>query len=98
MHTGHIENGRWTWHATQQAQRRGISSDKEIILDQYGRREPAPGGGEIVVLDRREKKEIEAEYGKGFAADLSRGAGLYKFETAGMVITIGHRYRRIKRR
>ncbi|MBS0367524.1 MAG: hypothetical protein JSR67_17040 [Proteobacteria bacterium] len=83
-------------HARMRMQQRGISPAALQILFELGEACPAPGGGEVVYLDRADRGEV------GRRARCIRGRDRVKRLYAvtdghGTVITVGHRYRRIAR-
>jgi Domain of unknown function (DUF4258) len=83
-------------HARRRMQQRGISPQAlELLLD-LGHAAQAPGGRQVVFVERAERKEL------GRRAKRIRGRDRLKrlyaiTDEAGAVITVGHRYRRLAR-
>ena len=87
-----------THHARTRMQQRGISAASlETLLD-FGRTSPAGGGREIVFFDRKARERLARArlISPSDADHISRSYAIV--ESDGIVITIGHRYRRIPRR
>ena len=73
-----------TRHARARMQQRGIRfEDLEALLD-FGREIPAGRGRDLVFFDKRSRARLER--GKAYAI----------IGADGVVITVGHRYRRIR--
>lgn len=83
-------------HARQRAQQRAIPlSMLELLLD-HGARVPAGGGAEIVHFTPANRQECAAEMDRSCADKLRAAYAVVSAE--GVVITVGHRYRRVGRR
>lgn len=68
----------------------------EALLD-YGREIPVDGGRDLVFFDKRARTRLTR--GRALAADAGRIRNSYAIlGSDGMVITVGHRFRRIPRR
>jgi hypothetical protein len=84
-------------HARVRMQQRGIRPEmREALLD-YGREVHVAGGRDLVFFDKRARVRLAK-------AGLARGAQAERFcksyavlSSDGVVITVGHRYRRIPR-
>ena len=83
-------------HARVRMQQRGISAEALEILLELGQVSPAPGGGQVLFLDRAHRKEL-GRRGKRIR-ERDRLKRLYAItDEHGNVVTVGHRYRRIAR-
>ena len=88
---------RLTHHARARMQQRGISGATLDALLDFGRTAPAGGGCEIVFFDKRARQRL-ARAGLIAPAQADRLLKSYAIvESAGAVITVGHRTRRIPR-
>jgi hypothetical protein len=78
-------------------QQRGIRSEVlEALLD-FGREIPAGRGRDLVFFDKRARARL-AERGVASPVDTARICRSYAIvESDGAVITVGHRYRRVRR-
>lgn len=86
-----------THHARARMQQRGISAAALDALLDFGRTAPAGGGCEIVFFDKRARERL-ARAGVVHPAEAERLCKGYAIvESDGAVITVGHRYRRIRR-
>ena len=83
-------------HARVRMQQRGISPQAlELLLD-LGSTAPAPGGRQVVFVERAERKELGRRAKRIPGRD--RLKRLYAVTDAhGTVVTVGHRYRRLAR-
>lgn len=86
-----------TLHARARMQQRGIRPEMlEALLD-YGREVHVAGGGEVVFFDKRARARL-AKAGLVRDAQADRLCKSYAvLSSDGIVITVGHRYRRIPR-
>ena len=83
-------------HARVRMQQRGISPEALEILLELGQVSPAPGGRQVLYLDRAHRKEL-LRRGKRIR-ERDRLKRLYAItDDHGTVVTVGHRYRRIGR-
>lgn len=78
-------------------QQRGISAATVDALLDFGRTAHAGGGRDIVFFDRKARARL-SRAGVLPAPDVDRACKSYAIiESHGLVITVGHRYRRIGR-
>ncbi len=84
-------------HAAARMQQRGIPSARIEQLLAYGREVHEGHGGVIVYFDRAARRRAERA-GVARGHELDRLWGMYAVVTGGMVATVGHRYRRVRRR
>lgn len=89
-----------TWHAETRAQQRGIPPLIEQLLDLYGEECYGAGGVRQVYFTKKSIRRLEREFGAAPVRKLSEWLDAYKVENSstGDVITVGHRYRRIRRK
>lgn len=85
-----------TEHATVRSQQRGIPPIVLDLLLKFGCHEYDHGGAEIVYFDRRSKKSVET-YTGGLISKLSDHLDSYAILDGETVVTIGTRYKRIRR-
>jgi hypothetical protein len=86
-----------TAHARTRMQQRGIRSRALDVLLDFGRVARGPGGRDIVFFDKRARKRL-ARTAPRLAAEGKRLVRTYAIlGTDGLVVTVGHRYRRIPR-
>ena len=87
----------FTEHARARMQQRGISAAAIDVLLSYGRTSHDHHGGEIVFFDKAARARL-AKKDPAAAREAARLARTYAIlGSDGMVITVGHRYRRIPR-
>ena len=85
-------------HAQQRMQQRGIPLKVVDYLLAYGRVSHDHHGGCVIWLDKRSRSRIGAEEGQKLLRKLDKHLNAYVVtDTDGTVVTVGHRYRRIKR-
>lgn len=85
-------------HAQQRMQQRGIPLKVVDYLLAYGRVSHDHHGGCVIWLDKRSRSRIGAEEGRKSLRKLDKHLNGYVVtDTDGTVVTVGHRYRRIKR-
>ena len=84
-----------TRHARARMQQRGIPSMQVEHLLDFGRELHDRHGCVIVYFDRAARKR--AERAGASRVDLDRLAGVYAVMAGGVVATVGHRYRRLRR-
>ena len=84
-----------TPHARARMQQRGIRPEMlEALLD-YGREVHVAGGRDLVFFDKRARARLAKA---GIARDAERLCKSYAvIDSDGIVITVGHRFRRIPR-
>ena len=81
-------------HAQVRMQQRGISPEALEILFELGETSPAPGGGQVIFLERANRQELDRR-GKRIR-ERDRLRRLYAVtDEHGTIVTVGHRYRRI---
>ena len=90
--------GDFTHHARVRMQQRGISDEALDLLMQYGRSAHNHHGQVLVYMDGRIRKAALSACGRAAGKTIDRVKGLYAvLGRNGLVITVGHRYRRIRR-
>jgi len=89
-----------SFHAETRARQRGIPPLIEQLLDRYGEENYGEGGVLHVYFSKASIRRMEHDFGAAPVRKLSEFFNAYKVEgsTTGDVITIGHRYRRIRRK
>lgn len=85
-----------TAHANARCQQRGIPPIVVDMLLQFGRREHDHAGAEIVYFDGSARKKIE-KYTGSLIGKFSEHLDSYAVLAEGAIITVGTRYKRIKR-
>jgi hypothetical protein len=86
-----------TTHARVRMQQRGIAPDALAMLLEIGRVGYAPGGCQIVFIEKHERRRL-CDLEKTRVRGRDRLSGLYAItDEHGTVITVGHRYRRLAR-
>ncbi len=89
--------GLLTAHARARMQQRGISAATLETLLAYGREIHVDGGRDLVFFDKRARARL-AKANPAALAEAERICNSYAILGAdGMVITVGHRFRRIPR-
>src|SRR6266513_5143575 len=87
----------FTEHARTRMQQRGISSAAIDALLDYGRASHVGGGCEVVYFDKKAQARL-AKANPGAAREAGRLRRTYAIlGSDGTVITVGHRYQRVKR-
>ena len=86
-------------HARQRAQQRGISPLIDHWLDQYGEEQYDGHGGVVIYFDHRSKGAIQRYEVQAKVRRMWKLLNAYKVESShdGTIITVGHRFRHIKR-
>lgn len=85
-------------HAEQRMQQRGIPREVVEYLLQYGRQTHDHHGARIVWLDKRARARLSRARGQDVVRKLNKHFNTYAvIDPDGSVVTVGHRYRRIKR-
>lgn len=83
-------------HARVRMQQRGISPEALEILFELGQVSRAPGGRQIVFLERAHREELERRSKR--IRERDRLKRLYAVtDEHGTVLTVGHRYRPLSR-
>lgn len=86
-----------TRHASTRSQQRGIPPMMIDLLIQFGKSESAGGGATKLFFDRHTRKQVAA-YAGSLASRLDDHLDFYAVVGPDMqVITVGHRFERIKR-
>jgi hypothetical protein len=87
-------------HAAIRAQQRGIPPLIDAWLDEFGAEEYDGHGSVIRYFSRASIRNMERMLGRAPVRKLASYFDAYKVESShdGCAITIGHRYRRIRRR
>ena len=84
-------------HARARMQQRGIPTDRVERLLDFGREVHDRRGAVIVYFDRASRRRAERAHAAS-RDELDRMAGVYLVIADGVVATVGHRYRRVRRR
>lgn len=89
----------WTAHAEIRARQRGIPRLIEEWLDGYGEETYDGMGARVIFFSKKSIRKMEREFGRAPVRKLSEWLNVYKVEDSatGQIITIGHRYHRIRR-
>lgn len=87
---------KFTDHAVTRSQQRGIPPLMVDLLLQFGCREHDHAGAEVCFFDRRSKKRLESYVGS-LAGKLSEHLDSYIVVAGDLVVTVGHRYKKIKK-
>lgn len=87
---------KFTDHAATRSQQRGIPPLMVDLLLKFGYREHDHTGAEVCFFDRRSKKRLESYVGS-LAGKLSEHLDSYIVVAGDSVITVGHRYKKIKK-
>ena len=87
-----------TTHAKQRMQQRGISRETVDYVLTYGRVSHDHHGGRVIWLDKRSKAQIGKAEGWRVVRELDKHLNAFVvMDSNGLVVTVGHRYRRIMR-
>ena len=87
-----------TQHARQRMQQRGIPQQAIDYVLSYGRVSHHHHGACVVWLDKRSRARLGREAGQQVIRKLEKHLDAYVVtDTDGTVVTVGHRYRRIRR-
>jgi hypothetical protein len=90
--------GDCTHHARVRMQQRGISDEALDLLMSYGRPAHDHHGHVVLHLDRRAQRAVLREHGRAAGKVIERMRRIYAVVGKdGVVITVGHRYRRMPR-
>jgi hypothetical protein len=87
-------------HASTRSQQRGIPPLIDQLLDLYGHEEYDGHGGVLVYFDKRSRRHLEHDMGREPVRRISEWLNAYKIRSSidGSTITLGHRFRRIRRK
>jgi hypothetical protein len=87
-------------HADTRAQQRGIPPLICCWLDEYGEQDYDGHGGRRVFFSKTSIRRMERDFGRAPVQKLSKWLDVYKVEDAstGFTVTVGHRYRHLKRK
>ena len=86
-----------TTHAQQRMQQRGISRETVDYVLTYGRVSHDNHGGRVVWLDKHSRLRMEQVEGRRLLRRLDKSLNAYVItDGEGRVLTVGHRYRRIR--
>ena len=89
----------WTLHARQRMQQRGIPQQAVDCVLAYGRVRHDHHGGRVFCLDKRSRARLAREQGLEAVRRLDKHLDAYVvMDPDWTVLTVGHRYRRIRRR
>ena len=87
-----------TQHARQRMQQRGIPRQAIDYVLAYGRVSHDHRGACVMWLDKRSRARLGREAGRQVIRKLDKHLDAYVVtDTDGTVVTVGHRYRRIRR-
>ena len=85
-------------HARERMQQRGIPRQAIDYVLTYGRVSHDHHGGRVVWMDKRARARLQREEGYDVASTLDKHLNAYAvIDPDGRVVTVGHRYRRIRR-
>lgn len=88
-----------TKHASEQAQNRGIPPGAIEMLDRYGVDEYDGHGCLTRYISKESLRQMERDWGRPWVSQFEPWLNVYKVCSAdGQTITIGHRFRRIRRK
>lgn len=85
-----------THHARARMQQRGIPADAVEELLCYGSEHHVRHGAVILCLDRAARRRLVRDTGRRHAGN-ERLRNLYVVESVGVIATVGHRTRRLRR-
>lgn len=87
-------------HAETRARQRGIPPLIEEWLDAYGEELYEDSGACVLFFSRKSIRKLERAFGAAPVRKLSEWLDVYKVEDSATshVITIGHRYKRLRRK
>lgn len=86
-----------TQHAQARMQQRGIPTEIVEQLVDFGRVTHDHHGGRIVWFDRASRMRLQREYGRTFYRSVEKHLDAYAvLDREGRVVTVGHRFRRIR--
>ena len=87
-----------TQHAQQRMQQRGIPQQAIGYVLTYGRVSHDHRGACVMWLDKRSRARLGREEGREVFREMDKHLDAYVVtDTDGTVVTVGHRYRRIRR-
>lgn len=86
-------------HAHIRAQQRGIPPLIDQMLNLFGHKQYDGHGGVVVYFNKRSIQNLERQLGKVLSRQVSEWRDTYKVVATGdgETITIGHRYKRVRR-
>lgn len=89
-----------TRHAATRARQRGIQTEVEDVLDRYGCEFYDGHGACLILINKKAKREVTRAFGADVRYLKDGWTRAYKVVDAssGEAITIGHRYRHIRRK
>lgn len=90
----------WTAHAEIRSRQRGIPRLIEEWLDGYGEESYDGMGARVIFFSKKSIRKMEREFGRAPVRKLSEWLDVYKVEdtATSRIITIGHRFRRLRRK
>ncbi len=89
-----------TQHCRKRQQQRGIQDAALEILSEYGCTVRASDGASLCYLDRRSRQELHSELTQAVFRSIEHQLKCFLViatDDPGRIITVGHRYRRIRR-
>jgi hypothetical protein len=90
--------GQFTRHARERMQQRGIPRQAIDYVLAYGRVTHDHHGSRVVWLDKRARARLSREEGRDVVSALDKHLNAYAvMDSDGVVLTVGHRFRRIWR-
>ena len=88
-----------TKHASDRAQSRGIPPGAIEMLDRYGVDQYHGNGYITRYISKGSRRQMEHDLGRPWVAQIAPWLNVYKVcSSDGRTITIGHRFKRIKRK
>ena len=87
-----------TEHASNRMRQRGIDGQVLECLLVYGSAVHDHRGGEILLFDKRAWKRLERSVDSGLLRRVSESRAIYAIRSSdGELVTVGHRYKRVRR-
>ena len=82
-------------HAQTRMQQRGIGQRVVSLLDCFGERQYDNHDGEIVFFNKRSKRLLQESLDRADFIVIERKLDAYFVERQGVVVTVGHRYKKL---
>jgi hypothetical protein len=88
---------RITQHAVKRMQQRAINQEIVHWLESYGQRIQTSSHCVVVILSRRARKRLAEEVGPTVYAQVEKKLDAYLVVRGGQIITVGYRYKHIRK-
>jgi len=88
---------KYTHHAEKRVQQRAIAPLIVEWLLKYGAKEYAGEGTRKIFFDKNSRKRLSKKMGKSIIDSLGQHMNIYLVEEGDQIITVGHRYKHIRR-